>query len=109
MARQTLRKPTQRARANQNFVLNLPSRKEEKQLLNPAAATEELKPLERIGPARMERGVNGAIPLCESVRDGVESRNTGCHSLASPLAPGGCVGNEVDDTSGEDEASVKQH
>lgn len=43
---------------------------------NPAAATEELKPLEHIGPAQMERSVNGAIPLCESGRDGVESSGT---------------------------------
>ena len=35
-------------------------------------------------------------------------RNTVCHSLAFPFALGGCVGNEVDDTSGEDEASVKE-
>lgn len=40
--------------------------------VNPAAATEELKPLERIGPAQMERSDNGAIPLCESAADGVE-------------------------------------
>ena len=39
---------------------------------NPAAATEELKPLERIGPAQMERSANGAIPLCESGIDDVE-------------------------------------
>lgn len=32
--------------------------------VNPAAATEELKSLERLGPAQMERSVNGAIPLC---------------------------------------------
>lgn len=43
---------------------------------NPAAATEELKPLERIGPAQMERSANGAIPLCESVRDGVQRNRT---------------------------------
>ena len=36
-------------------------------------------------------------------------RNTICRSLASPLALGGCVGNEVDDISGEDEASVNGH
>ena len=36
-----------------------------------------------------------------------EQRNTVCRSLASPLAIGGCVGNEADDTSGEDEAGVK--
>ena len=35
-------------------------------------------------------------------------RNTVCHSLAFPLALGGCVGSELDDTSGEDEASVKE-
>ncbi len=64
---------------------------------NPAAATEELKPLERIGPAQMERSANGAIPLCESVADGVQSSGTaGCHSLASPLAPGGCVSSVAD-------------
>ena len=40
--------------------------------VNPVAATEELKPLERIGPAQMERSDNGAIPLCESGIDGVE-------------------------------------
>ena len=40
--------------------------------VNPAAATQELKPLERLGPAQMERSDNGAIPLCESVADGVE-------------------------------------
>lgn len=39
---------------------------------NHAAATEELKPLERIGPAQMERSANGAIPLCESGIDDVE-------------------------------------
>lgn len=44
--------------------------------VNPVAATEELKPLERIGPAQMERRANVAIPLCESVRDGVQSRGT---------------------------------
>ena len=42
-------------------------------------------------------------------RLGGGQRNTGCRSLASPLALGGCVGNVVDDTSGEDEASVKEH
>ena len=42
---------------------------------NPAAATEELKPLL---PARhdWERSANGAIPLCESGRDGVQSSGT---------------------------------
>ena len=35
-------------------------------------------------------------------------RNTICHSLAFPLTLGGYVGNEVEDTSGEDEASVKE-
>lgn len=78
--------------------------------VNPAAATEELKPLERIGPAL--RGAecqrsDSALRVCE--RRCAEQRNTGCHSLASPLALGGCVGNGVDDTSGEDEASVKRH
>ena len=43
---------------------------------NPAAATQELKPLECIGPAQMERSDNGAIPLCESGRDGVQSNGT---------------------------------
>ena len=42
-------------------------------------------------------------------RLGGGQRNTGCRSLASPLALGGCVGNVVDDTSEEDEASVKEH
>jgi len=56
--------------------LNLPSRKEEKPRLNPAAAKEELKPLERLCPAQMERSDNGAIPLCESVADGVEKNGT---------------------------------
>lgn len=42
-------------------------------------------------------------------RLGGGQRNTGCRSLASPLALGGCVGNVVDDTSEEDETSVKEH
>jgi len=77
---------------------------------NPAAATEELKPLERLGPARLGaecQRSDSALRVC--YRRCEEQRNTGCHSLASPLAFGGCVGNEVDDTSGEDKASVKQH
>ena len=70
-ARRSRRKPTQRARADQNSVLNLPSRKEEKPRLNPVDVTEELKPLP---PARhdRERSANVAIPLCESERDGVQ-------------------------------------
>lgn len=35
-------------------------------------------------------------------------RNTVCHSLASPLALEGGVSSIADDTSGEDEASVKE-
>ena len=56
--------------------MNLPSRKEEKPRLNPVAATEELKHQERLGPAQMERSDNVAIPLCESVRGGVENNGT---------------------------------
>ncbi len=44
--------------------------------VNPATATQELKPLECIGPAQMERSANVAIPLCESVADGVQSSGT---------------------------------
>ena len=75
---------------------------------NPAAATEELKPLERLGPARLGaecQRSDTALRVCERRCGG--KRNTACHSLASPLALGGGVGNEVDDSSGEDEASVK--
>lgn len=77
--------------------------------VNPAAATEELKPLERLGPAQQGaecQRSDSALRVCE--RRCGEQRNTGCLSLASPPALGGCVGNEVDDTSVEDEASVKQ-
>lgn len=55
--------------------------------VNPAAATEELKPLERIGPAQMERSVNGAIPLCESARDGVQSSGTPAAAVSRLRSP----------------------
>lgn len=51
---------------------------------NPVAATEELKSLERIGPAQMERSDNIAIPLCESVTAGVQSSGTPAVTV-SPL------------------------
>ena len=54
---------------------------------NPAAATEELKPLERIGPAQMERSGNGAIPLCESVIDGVKSSGTPAVTVSRLRSP----------------------
>ena len=78
--------------------------------VNPVAATEELKPLERLGPAQQGEECqrsDSALRVCE--RRCAEQRNTGCHSLASPLALGGGVGNVVDDTSGEDEASVIEY
>ena len=59
---------------------------------NPAAATEELKPLERLGPARLGaecQRSDTALRVWE--RRCAEQRNTGCHSLASPLALGRCV------------------
>ena len=76
---------------------------------NPAAATEELKPLERLGPARLGaecQRSDTALRVWE--RRCAEQRNTGCHSLASPLALGRCVSSVADDTSGEDGASVKE-
>ena len=54
---------------------------------NPAAATEVLKPLERIGPAQMERSANVAIPLCESVRDGVQSSGTPAVTVSRLRSP----------------------
>lgn len=78
--------------------------------VSPVVATEEQKPLERIGPAQQVaecQRSDSSLRVCE--RRCAEKRNTGCHSLAFPLALGGGVGNEVDDTSGVDEASVKQH
>lgn len=54
---------------------------------NPVAATEELKLLEHIGPAQMERSLNGAIPLCESVRDGVESSGTPAVTVSRLRSP----------------------
>lgn len=69
--------------------------------VNPVVATEEQKPLERIGPAQQVaecQRSDSSLRVCE--RRCAEKRNTGCHSLAFPLALGGGVGNEVDDTSG---------
>lgn len=77
--------------------------------VNPAAATQELKPLERLGPAQQRaecQRSDSSLRVCEG-RCG-EERNAVCHSLASPLALGGCVSNEVEDTSVEDEACVKE-
>ena len=54
---------------------------------NPVAATEELKPLERIGQARMERSGNVAIPHCESVRDGVQSSGTPAVTVSRLCSP----------------------
>ena len=54
---------------------------------NPVAATEELKFLERIGPAQMERIANGAIPLCESVRDGVQNSGTPSATVSRLRSP----------------------
>lgn len=55
--------------------------------VNPVAATEELKSLERIGPAQMERSANGAIPLCESARDGVQSSGTPAVTVSRLRSP----------------------
>ena len=76
---------------------------------NPAVATEELKHLERIGPARQGaecQRSDSALRVCEK-RCG-EERNAVCHSLASPLVLEGGVRSVADDTSGEEEASVNE-
>lgn len=55
--------------------------------VNPVAATEGLKPLERLGPAQMERSDNIAIPLCESGRDGVQSSGTPAVTVSRLRSP----------------------
>lgn len=55
--------------------------------VNPVAATEGLKPLERLGPTQMERSDNIAIPLCESVRDGVEGNVTPAVTVSRLRSP----------------------
>lgn len=55
--------------------------------VNPVAATEELKHQERLGPAQMERSDNVAIPLCESVRDGVQRSGTPAVTVSRLRSP----------------------
>lgn len=53
--------------------------------VNPVVATEEQKPLERIGPAQQVaecQRSDSSLRVCE--RRCAEKRNTGCHSLAFP-------------------------
>lgn len=55
--------------------------------VNPVAATEGLKPPERLDPAQMERSDNIAIPLCESVRDGVEGNGAPAVTVSRLRSP----------------------